>query len=376
MSEIRTILYDPQSFNSSRCVFTIPRGLVINAQKIRICDFKISNKSGNGIYFNHAGVYSLLSKVSILSLQGTEIDYLSNMEMMSIKLLQMENASQFSVNRQLSQSMCNSVFVNNLGQASLTELKGEDDATAMSIYWDISLMLSYLQRRVVIDEGMTILLEFASPDVLGFNYEFSSPPSLAVDEFLTSIPKDNLQVLSYTTIIQDKLILPTGSTGFEKRLNSFYNQFLGRIYFMNILNKSENPFINAIDKTGQSLNILIDGKQIIPLKGIDNPAKKLGFINDFTSPFTIPAYSSALNLLSSDKSFTNVNNGLDYRNTFSYGCVSLNRFVGNDITFDYSFTQPIASPSGETLLVMAEVLRQYDSVADRVSFVSSQVVPS
>jgi len=71
-----------------------------------------------------------------------------------------------------------------------------------------------------------------------------------------------------------------------------------------------------------------------------------------------------------------VNNGLDYRNTFSYGCVSLNRFVGNDITFDYSFTQPIASPSGETLLVMAEVLRQYDSQADRVSFVSSSVVPS
>jgi len=376
MSEIRTILYDPQSINANRATWTIPKGLVFNAKKIRVCDFKISNKSGNQIYFNHAGVYSLLSKVSILSLAGTEIDRLSNMEMMSIRLQQMENATQFSINRQLSQNMCNSIYVNNLGQASLTESYGENDGSMMSIYFDISMMLSYLQRRNVIDEGLILQLEFADSSVVGFDYSFVNPPSLAIDEFLTDIPRDPLDILSYTTIIQDKLIVPEGSTGFEKRLNAFYNQFLGNVYFMNILNRFDNPLINAVDKTGQSMIISIDGKQVIPLKGIDHVGKKLGFMNDFSAPFSLPGYDSAMQLVSGFEGFNNVNNGMDYGNNFSYGCFMLNKYIGNDFTISYNFKTAVASTHGETLLVLSEVMRSYDRVNDKVAFVGSSVIPS
>ena len=376
MSEIRTILYDPQSINANRATWTIPKGLIFNAKKIRVCDFKISNKSGNQIYFNHAGVYSLLSKVSILSLAGTEIDRLSNMEMMSIRLQQMENATQFSINRQLSQNMCNSIYVNNLGQASLTESYGENDGSMMSIYFDISMMLSYLQRRNVIDEGLILQLEFADSSVVGFDYSFVNPPSLAIDEFLTDIPRDPLDILSYTTIIQDKLIVPEGSTGFEKRLNAFYNQFLGNVYFMNILNRFDNPLINAVDKTGQSMIISIDGKQVIPLKGIDHVGKKLGFMNDFSAPFSLPGYDSAMQLVSGFEGFNNVNNGMDYGNNFSYGCFMLNKYIGNDFTISYNFKTAVASTHGETLLVLSEVMRSYDRVNDKVAFVGSSVIPS
>jgi len=65
-SEIRTLLMDPQSHNNQRTVFTIYKGLKINAKKIRLCNFKISNSAGTQIYFNHSGVYSLLSKISVL----------------------------------------------------------------------------------------------------------------------------------------------------------------------------------------------------------------------------------------------------------------------------------------------------------------------
>tara|TARA_R110002153_G_scaffold5222_3_gene24562 strand:- start:1307 stop:2443 length:1137 start_codon:yes stop_codon:yes gene_type:complete len=378
MSEIRTILYDPQSFNANRCVFTIPKGLNISASNIRVCDFKISNKSGNQIYFNHAGVYSLLSKVSVLSLAGTEIDRLSNMEMMAVRMLHMENASQFSINRQMSQGMCNSIYLNNLGQASLTERYGADDGSMMSIYWNISMMLTYLQRRVVIDEGMTILLEFAGSDVVGFEYSFVNPPSLAVDEFLTDVPKDSLEVVSYTSIIQDKLHIGQGETGFEKRLNSFYNQFLGNVYFMNILNRFDNPLINPIDKKGQSLVITIDGRQVIPLKGIDSAGKKVGFMTDFTTPYSMPGYDSALELLSGFEGFQNPNNGMDYANNFSYGCFLLNRYIGNDLTISYNFdtSAAVASPQGETLLILSEVMRSYDRANDKVSFVGSVGVPA
>ena len=377
MAELRTILYDPQSFNSQRCVFTIPKGMNIVASKIRVCDFSISNTNGDQIYFNHAGVYSLLSKVSVLSLAGTEIDRMSNMEMMAIKLMHMENASQLAINRQMSQNMCNSIFLTNLGQATLTEQYGEEDGSKMSIYWDISMMLSYLQRRTVISEGLTLLLEFATPDVVGFTYTFDKPPSLAIDEYLTQIPMEQNKVVTYTTIIQDKLNISVGETGFNKRLNSFYQQMIGSVYFLNIENTDTNKLVNAISKRNEAFQISIDGKQIIPLGGINSASKKLGMLNDFSGFVNIPAYSSAVKLLNTEvKPFYNINTGLDYSNKFSYGCFLLNRYIGNDFTVDYSTSESVTSAKGETLLVLAECMRSYDIVNDKVSFVGSPVVPS
>lgn len=376
MSEIRSILIDPQSFNTSRAVWTIPRGLKVNAKKLRVCNVQISNSDGNQIYFNHSGVYSLLSKVSVLSLNGAEIDRLSNMEIMAIKLAHMENASQYSVNRQLNQNMCNSIYVNNLGQADLTEQSQREDGSMMNIYWDISFMLSYLQRRTVIDEGMTVILEFTSPDVVGFPYKFIIPPVLVVDEFLTEVPSDPIDVLTYTTIIQDKLVIPQGSNGFEKRLNAFFNQFLGNVYYMNILNKTDNPLVNAVAPHGEVLEITIDGRKVIPLVGINTAGKKLGFLQDFSSGIvTNPGYDSTLELLSSWKGFHNPNNNLDYGNKFSYGAFLLNRYINNDFTISYNFTNVVDSPKGATLLILAEVLRSYDRVNDKVSFVSTSSVP-
>ena len=373
MSEIRSMLMDPQSFNSSRAVWTIPRGLKVSASKIRVCNIQISNSNGNQIYFNHSGVYSLLSKVSVISLQGAEIDRLSNMEIMAIRLSHLENASQYSVNRQLSQNMCNSIYVNNLGQADLTEQSQRDDGSMMPIYWDISSMLSYLSRRTVIDEGMTVLLEFATPEVVGFQYSFIIPPVLVVDEFLTEVPSDPMDILTYTTIIQDKLVIAQGSNGFEKRLNSFFNQFLGNVYFMNIQNRFDNPLVNAVAPKGEVLEITIDGRKIIPLLGISTPGKKLGFLQDFSSGIvTVPGYDSTLELLSGWKGFHNPNLYLDYGNKFSYGAFLLNRNINNDFTISYNFTDPVQSDKGSTLLILAEVLRSYDRVNDKVSFVTSQ----
>jgi hypothetical protein len=54
----------------------------------------------------------------------------------------------------------------------------------------------------------------------------------------------------------------------------------------------------------------------------------------------------------------------------------LNRYINNDFTISYNFKDPVVSQKGETLLILAEVLRSYDRVNDRVSFASSSFVPS
>jgi hypothetical protein len=373
MSEIRTLLIDPQSHNSQRTVFTIAKGLKIKASKIRVCNFNISNDAGNQLYFNHAGVYSLLSKISVLSLNGTEIDRLSNMQIMAIRLMHLENGSQFSINRQLSQNMGNSVYVNNLGQSDLTELSQRDDASLMSQYIDVSFCLAYLQQRTVIDEGMTVVLEYNTPDVTGFTFNFVVPPCLAIDEFLTEVPSDPFDMISYTSIVQDRLVISQGSNGFEKRLNSYYNQYIANMYFLNILNPTENQLVNAVAPAGEALNIIIDGRQLISLGGINNPGKKLGFLTDFSGGYvSVPGYDSTLKLTSSYAGYKNPNNGLNYGNNFSYGCALMNRFVNDSFTVSYNFTDVVINPAGHTLLILAEVLRSYDRVNDKVSFVQSR----
>ena len=132
MAEYRTILMDPTSTTQNRTVWKIDAGLRFMSKKVRVINFGLSNLNGDGIYFNHAGVYSLISRVSINNLQGQEIDRLINpTAYMGIKLLHMPNSAQFSLARQMSQNMCSSIFCNSFSQVSLTEQSQRDDASLM-----------------------------------------------------------------------------------------------------------------------------------------------------------------------------------------------------------------------------------------------------
>jgi hypothetical protein len=378
MAETRTILKDPESHNTQRSVFTIPAGLKINSKKIRLCNFDISNTNGDNIYFNHNGVYSLLQKVSLTSLKGTQIDRVQNVDIMGIRLTHTQNATQFSVNRQLSQQMCDSVFVNGMGQTDITEEYQKDDASLMSVYIDVSFMLQYLQQRSVIDEGCTLVFEWADPSVCGFNYSFTIPPCLAVDEFLGNVPSDPEVEHTFLTIIQDKLIVPPSQNSFEKRLNAFYDEYIHNVYYYNIQDKASNPLINPMAQLGEQLEITIDGRKLIPLKGINNDAKKLALLHDFSGEVSIPAYDSAISLNNNSYSgFHNPNLGVSYGGNWSYGCFALDRTINMDFTIAYNITNIVPNiSSGYCLMILAEVLRTYNRETDKVGYKTTNMVPA
>ena len=376
--ETRTLLRDPESHNTQRSVFTIPAGLKINSKKIRLCNFDISNTNGDNIYFNHNGVYSLLQKVSLTSLKGTQIDRVQNVDIMGIRLTHTQNATQFSVNRQLSQQMCDSVFVNGMGQTDITEEYQKDDASLMSVYIDVSFMLQYLQQRSVIDEGCTLVFEWADPSVCGFNYSFTIPPCLAVDEFLGNVPSDPEVEHTFLTIIQDKLIVPPSQNSFEKRLNAFYDEYIHNVYYYNIQDKASNPLINPMAQLGEQLEITIDGRKLIPLKGINNDAKKLALLHDFSGEVSIPAYDSAISLNNNSYSgFHNPNLGVSYGGNWSYGCFALDRTINMDFTIAYNITNIVPNiSSGYCLMILAEVLRTYNRETDKVGYKTTNMVPA
>lgn len=384
--EYKTLLIDPTSNTPNRAVFKVDAGLNILSKKVRVLNFGISNANGDSIYFGHAGVYSLISKVSINNLLGQEIDRLTACpQMMGIKLLHMQNSAQFSLSRQMSQNMCSSIMVDSFSQVSLTEELQKDDASLMgnSLYLDISFMLQYLMARNVISEGFTLNIEWATADVLGYNYSFTRPPVLAVDEVLVPFTPDPPACV-YLTVVPDKLVISSGSNSFEKRLNSYYNQYLHNLYYFNIGNKTSNFLELPLGPVGEQVEITINSMKLIPLKGVSNFGKKLAFFNDFTEPSALCNYGAYYPLTAvvdgddnvvTTRGLLNPNLGIKYDANFSYGCLRIDRYVGQDITLSYQMTKPVASGSYETVLILAEILRQYDSRTGNVSYAGVPAMP-
>lgn len=392
--EYTTQLLDPQSFSSTRIVFRIEAGRPFFAKRLRICNFGLSNAVGNSdqVFFNHAGVYSLISKISVNNGSGTEIDHLSGNGvdgMMGIRLLQMPNGAEFSVNRQLSQQMCNSIFCPSYSQTTLTEKLTADDAARMgnSLYIDVASCLTYLQARTVIDEAITIIVEWKDPSVLGYSYSFTRPPALAVDFCLDPNVKGDVgPEFGFSTIVDDRILLQN-TPSFDRRLQSFYNMYIRNFYYYN-QGRSNNTLRLPLSRPNEVVSLQISGLKILPLKGIDSDAKKMSFLNDFAGKSSITHYASYVDGVNAAEGLWNPNLGLKYSqlNTtngvtptasalgavFSYGCVRLDQSVGADFTLSYGsdMTQGTNGVTdGDTLVMLAEVLRAYNKQTGLVRFV-------
>ena len=392
--EYQTILMDPQSSSTSRCVFRIEPGRPFFAKRLRICNFGLSNAVGNSdqVYFNHAGVYSLISKISVNNISGTEIDHLSGNGvdgMMGIRLLQMPNGAEFSINRQLSQQMCNSIFCPTFSQTTLTEKVTADDAVRMgnSLYIDIASMLTYLQSRTVIDEGLTIIVEWKDPSVLGQTYTFTRPPALAVDFCLDPAVKGDVgPEFGFSTIVDDRILLQN-TPSFERRLQSFYNMYIRNFYYYN-QGRSNNILKLPLSRPNEQVELTISGLKLLPLKGIDSDAKKMAFLNDYAGKSSITHYASYVDGINAVEGLYNPNLGLRYSSinttngttptaealgaVFSYGCVRLDQAIGADFTLSYGSDLTQGSNgvvNGDTLVMMAEVSRAYNKQTGLVRFV-------
>ena len=392
--EYQTILTDPQSFSSTRIVFRIEPGRPFFAKRLRICNFGLSNAVGNSdqVYFNHAGVYSLISKISCNNISGTEIDHLTGNGvdgMMGIRLLAMPNGAEFSINRQLSQQMCNSIFCPSYSQTTLTEKATADDAARMgnSLYIDVASCLTYLQSRTVIDEGLTIIVEWKDFAALGYSYTFTRPPTLAVDFCLDPNMKGDVgPEFGFSTIVDDRILMQN-SPSFVKRMQSFYNMYIRNFYYYN-QGRNNNTLRLPLSRPNEVVELQINGLKVLPLRGVDSDAKKMSKLNDFAGKSSITHYASYVDGVNAVEGLYNPNLGLKYSqaNTtngstptadalgavFSVGCIRLDTAIGADFTLSYGSDMTQGSNGvvdGDTLVMLAEIMRAYNKQTGLVRFV-------
>ena len=396
----RTLLLDPASSSAERSYFRIPAGMKFYANKVRLLNFNLLNNDSQPIYFGPRGIYQIVKKISLLSVNGSEIDFLSNMDILAIKMLHLSNSSQYSLARELMQNMCVSVTAPSMSQIELTEAQGKGDGTKIQAYIDITFALGFLRSSTLLDKGYTLVIEWEQdPVVSGIHggYTFSTFPALAIDECLTGEPADSSPSVMYKTIISDRLYInPTAASDgninqTQVRLNSFYNQYISNFfYYMDYNcrdNTSRNPYHLARSAPQEELSLLVDGRKILMYNGVDTSARKGAMLHDFSGEFCLPGvapyyYNVGRTLplvvdpsgVSGEWGLVNPNTKVIMNGVYSYGCVKLEQFVQIDLAVYYSYlvtgTPTLAEPA--YLNCMAEILRSYDVQTDIVSYVMQQ----
>ena len=375
--ETRTLLEDFQSHNQSRSVYRVGAGTVIKAKKIRLLDFGLySDASFNtpfglgdkGLAFHPlAGVYSLIKKISLFNLNGVEIDNLTNcMNNMAMRLTHMENAMQLGINTPL--NLTNNSFYNEDSKAiSNYESITSDDG----LYIDVSFMLNYLNSRDYLAEGFTIIIEWASQAVWApfvTDPIFISNPTLAIDEMLTiGVSQVDMKPVVFVNIVNDIISMGTEISK-TQRLNSYYNLFISKLYYLNNIETDLNAGLGYSSSQNETFELTIDGKKLLSLKGIDTPARKTAFWTDFAgrSCMVNGSNQKLLSPLNIVVSGSNRNEDI-LDNHMSYGCVKLDRFIQNDITVSYS--RPSTVVPNLNVSIIAEVLKIYDPARGTLSFV-------
>jgi len=382
--ETRTLLRDFQSHNQSRSVYTVEKGLVVKSKKIRLIDFNIYTDSSFRVPANinlHplAGVYSLIKKISIQNLQGQEIDSMTNcINNMSLRLLHMDNASQSEINSIV--SLTRNGFTNSSEAVISSDVQPATVSTQIrDLYIDVASLLNYLNTREHIAEGFTLIIEWNPTTVwqpIDWNSTMTplyiSSPTLALDEVLgMSEMQVNQQPVMFINMVNDQLLMGTNDVNKITRLNSYYNQYISNLYYLNNYTLGDYDGLGFSKDQQETFEITIDGKKLLPLKGIDTPARKLAYLNDFTGESTILLGSNQLlnNPLNINLVDT-LETPLSLDNVMSFGCIKLDRFIQNDMTLTYS-----RPTKGENLndtinvVILAEVLKMYDPKSGQLTYV-------
>jgi hypothetical protein len=387
--ESKSILILPASIDTMRAHYVIPGSYKYLTKKIRLSDFEIINESTKPLYFGAKGIYSLIKSVQLINMNGVVIDTISNTDFHIIKMMQQANPVQRDIYRLLYQNMCNSVDVIGSSQIQLTEQSCKQDVTKIGSYIDISFMSDYLMQRNISDDFMTISIEWVSPSQIAGGYKFTRPPSLYVDEVLTSQPVDSSDVILYDIVVPDKLVLYSENlvdgdgaydikqlktSNIEVRLNSYNQQIVGNMYFympnVNANGSISNGGLSRELTFESKVNIISDGVQLMPFGGLDSDAKRLAHLGDMNGgDLTMPGVGSYYMLTNqpdvynaaSSVGLFNVNTDLKYVSTHNYSCVGVNKMVTGELVIQFS-TKAITLTKETPIFVniLSEVKRYYD----------------
>lgn len=387
----KTVLYDPVSSTRFRSIYQLPTSVSVNTKKIRLLNARLKKREvvGNAetpYVFGLGGSVECISKISVLSPNGVEIDRINGQALryLGMKNCLAPNATQHAIMKTISGNLDLSVLTPDFSSVQ------NGNPFDMGAYWDqnnhsitinVSGMLQYLGVcRSVDDTGLTIMVEWNLDAMSGAEYYFEFEndfyPQIAYDVYLDATkpdpPPKNGQYLFYS-MVQDTIPLPAGVVNvFQKRLTAYVKQYIANMYYMVASAvpfwENENPDIALIPRKGgqlceaprkETFQLFLDGASLYSRKGISNSAMKQQFFNDYVNEANIPVGANC----ELEEPL-----GLTSDGFVSFGVAPINRFIGTELQIQYENIKPHVLPT--LFITIAEILRSYIPASDITTFVS------
>lgn len=387
----KTELYDPISSTRFRSIYQLPEGVSVNTKKIRLLNARLKKLDPFGnqspYMWGLGGSVECISKISVLSKNGVEIDRINGQALryIGMKNALAPNATQHAIMKTLNGNLDLSVLTPDFSSVQNGNAYqgggGFWDANNHSITINVSGLLQYLGvARSVDDSGLQIMIEWALDSMSGngftFAFEGNNYPQIAYDVYLDGTkpdaPNKNGAYMFYT-MIQDTIPLTAGiANTYQKRMTAYVKQYIANMYYMVASDKtfdesakSDIALINQ--RTGQLceaprkelFQLFLDGKSLYSRKGISNSAMKQQFFNDYVNEANIPVGANCELV----EPF-----GLTSDGVVSFGVAPINRFIGSELTIQYENAKPHLRSTN--FITIAEILRSYVPSADMTTFVA------
>lgn len=389
-SVYKTEVFDPISSTTFRSLYQLPVGVALNTKKIRLLNAHLLKKDRvTGALVPHlfglGGFIECISKIAVLSRNGTEIDRINGVGLryLGMKNCIVSNGSQYALSKVLNQNLDLSVITpdfNAVVNANSNEASGDDywDVNKHSLTISISGMLQYLGvARSVDDSGLQILVEWNLERMssVEYVYEFDNYPQIAYDVYLDATKPDlpqSPQGYMFYTMVQDTIPMAVQTKhNINLRLTAYMKQYIANMYYM-VANATDfwneesdlgliNRYTGQLTEAGlnEVFQLTLDGKTLYSRQGISSSAMKQQFFNDYMSESNIPAGSNC---------HLNVPLGLISDQKVSFGVAPINRFIASELTLQYVNDKFHVFPTN--FITIAEILRSYSPQSDITSFVA------
>jgi len=298
--QLRTNYLVPFFHNNTRTEFRVSSADKVVLTNMRLCDFGISDfvsDSNDCAYARTAGLYALIKNIYLYS-GSVLIDQLRDCsKYMAIKNAKSTSADIYDLNQQLlcsnnvlipyqtidpeypDQVELNANIQKLVGRVPLSQILALLRATDTFNMWnDLRLVIEYNTNPEEIFQTEYPNSWTVSTPLLGYD-------ELVVDEAGRDAMMKQGQAITlvYSQVERERWYVPVGASYFSQRLRAFDSKTLSSVVIQTkIPNVPDQYLANnySIVVPGEAINLVVNGKKLLPYTGCSTPNMKLAMFND------------------------------------------------------------------------------------------------
>ena len=298
--QLRTNYLVPFFHNNTRTEFRVQSDDKVILSNMRLCDFGISSVVSDANtcnYIRQAGLYALIKNIYLYS-GSVLIDQLRDCsKYMAIKNMKATSADIYDLNQQL---LCsNNVLepvqavdpeypdqvdlnINTeklIGRLPLTQIFALLRATDTFNMWnDLRLVIEYNTQAAQI-------FQTEYPNSWTINTPLLGYDELVVDEAgRDAMMKQGKAVtLVYSQTERERWYVPQAAGYYSQRLRAFDSKTLSSVVIQTLIPNVPDEYLGfsySISSVGEKINLVVNGKKLLPYTGASTPNQKLAMFND------------------------------------------------------------------------------------------------